>query len=194
MATKVWTQGLQAGIEQMRESMRKLRVQGLDLMQIHDLVDLRAHWRTLSPWKSEGKIRSAGITTSHEHDELAALLSRYPFDFVQLSYNIKDREVEKRLLGIALDCGIAVLVNRPFQRGSCSERSETGTLPDGAGEIDCRTRALFFMKFVVSHPAVTCAIPATSRKEPMLDIMEANFGKLPDQALRSEMEKYFLRL
>lgn len=195
-ATKVWTSGRQAGIDQMHASMRKMRVERFDLMQIHNLVDWQTHLKTLNAWKAEGKIRYTGITTSHgrDHDELETVLEQHKFDFVQLSYNIADREVENRLLPLAQDRGIAVLVNRPFQRGGLFGRTKGKPLPAWAAEIGCRTWGQFFLKYAVSHPAVTCAIPATSKPHHMLDNMGANFGTLPDSKMRSEMEAYFQRV
>lgn len=192
-ATKVWTDGKRAGIEQMRRSMRRMGVERFDLMQIHNLRDWRVHLDTLKQWKAQGRVRYIGITTSHGrfHDELAAILKTEPFDFVQLSYNIADRTVEKRLLPLAADRGMAVLANRPFQRGALFRRVKGRSLPDWASEFDCYTWAQFFLKFVVSHPAVSCAIPATSRVEHMVDNMGAGFGRLPDASMRGRMVAYF---
>jgi len=192
-ATKVWTSGHQEGIDQMQASMRKMRVDRFDLMQIHNLVDWQTHLKTLNAWKAEGKIRYTGITTSHgrDHDELAGILRKHKFDFVQLSYNIEDRAVERQLLPLAQDRGIAVLVNRPFQRGGLFGSTRGKPLPSWAAEIGCRSWGQFFLKYAVSHPAVTCAIPATSKVHHMLDNMGANFGGLPDSKMRSEMEAYF---
>jgi diketogulonate reductase-like aldo/keto reductase len=191
-ATKVWTFGKQGGIKQMWESMRRMRVERFDLMQIHNLRDWKVHLQTLKEWKQAGKIRYLGITTSHGryHDELLSALQAESFDFVQLSYNIIDREVEKRLLPMAQDNGIATLVNRPFQRGVLFSKVRGKSLPEWAGEFDCRSWGQFFLKFAVSHPAATCTIPATSKPHHMMDNMEANFGRLPDAAMRSRMIQY----
>ncbi len=191
-ATKVWTDGRQAGIRQMQESMRRMGVKAFDLMQIHNLRDWRVHLETLKDWKAAGRIRYIGITTSHGrfHDALESILKREPFDFVQLSYNLGNREVEKRLLPIAAERGMGVLVNRPFQRGRLFQAVKGRPLPDWAGDIGCTSWAQLFLKFAVSHPAVTCAIPATSKLEHMADNMGAGFGRLPDAALRRRMIGY----
>ena len=191
-ATKVWTDGKQAGIEQMERSRRLWDVPRFDLMQVHNLRDWRVHLETLKGWKAEGKIRYLGITTSHGrmHDELERALERESFDFVQLSYNLEDREAERRLLPLAADRGIAVLVNRPFQRGGLFDRVRGKSLPPWAEELEIASWAQYFLKFAVSHPAVTCAIPATSKVEHMEDDMAAGHGRLPDAAMRQRMARF----
>ncbi len=193
VAAKVWIEGRQAGVDQMQQSMRRMKIKRFDLMQIHNLVDSQTHLETLNQWKAEGKIRYTGITTSHgrNHEELATILKKHRFDFVQLSYNLAERQAETSLLPIAMDRGIAVLANRPFQRGDLFGKTKNKPLPDWAREIGCRTFGQLFLKYIVSHPAVTCAIPATAKVDHMLDNMEANFGALPDPSLRSEMETWF---
>jgi len=192
-ATKVWTWGRQAGIAQMQRSMKRMGVERFDLMQIHNLRDWQVHLETLREWKAAGKVRYIGITTSHRrfHDELEVILETEPFDFVQFSYNIANRKVEQRLLPIAAARNIAVLVNRPFQRGELFRRVQGKPLPGWAGEFDCTSWAQFFLKYVVSHPQVTCAIPATGKVQHMVDNMMAGFGRLPDTAMRKRMEEYF---
>jgi diketogulonate reductase-like aldo/keto reductase len=192
-AIKVWTDGRQEGIEQMKRSMQLMGVERFDLMQIHNLRDWQVHLETLKAWKSEGKVRYIGITTSHGrfHDELEAILEIEPFDFVQFSYNIANRVVEQRLLPIAAERGMATLINRPFQRGDLFRQVKGKPLPDWADEFDCASWGQFFLKFVVSHPAVTCAIPATSKPHHMMDNMGAGFGRLPDAALRKKMLAHF---
>lgn len=191
-ATKVWTNGKNRGIDQMRRSMQRLGVDPIDLMQIHNLRDWQIHLETLQDWKARGKIRYLGITTSHgrDHGELETILQRQTLDFVQCSYNIEDREVERRLLPLAQERGIATLINRPYQRGSLFRKIRGKPLPDWAAEIDCASWGQFFLKFVASHPAVTCIIPATSKLKHMLDNMGANYGSLPDAPLRQRMIKY----
>jgi diketogulonate reductase-like aldo/keto reductase len=188
-ATKVWTDGKQAGVEQMERSRRLWGVARLDLMQIHNLRDWEVHLETLKEWKAKGSIKYIGITTSHGrmHDELEAALRKEGFDFVQLSYNLEDREVERRLLPLAADRGVAVLVNRPFQLGGLFEKVRGKPLPPWAKELDIASWGQFFLKFAVSHPAVTCAIPATSKVKHMEDNMGAGFGRLPDAAARERM-------
>lgn len=195
-ATKVWSWGKQEGIEQMQRSMRRMRVERFDLMQIHNLRDWQVHLETLSDWKKNGKIRYTGITTSHGrmHAALEPILEFEPFDFVQLTYNMANRKVERKLLPIARERGIAVIVNRPFQRGELFRKVRGVRLPDWAAEFDCSSWAQFFLKFAVSHPAVTCAIPATSRPQHMLDNMAAGFGRLPDAEMRNKMLAFYEKL
>lgn len=195
-ATKVWTWGKQNGIRQMQRSMQRMRVRQFDLMQIHNLRDWQVQLETLKAWKTEGKIRYIGITTSHgrSHQELETLMKTEPFDFVQFSYNIGNRVAEQRLLPIAKERGMATIINRPFQRGSLFRVVKGKPLPDWAAEFDCASWAQFFLKFIVSHPAVTCVIPATSKVHHMIDNMGAGFGALPDAALRDRMVKYLEHL
>ena len=195
-ATKVWTDGRESGVRQMARSRQLWGVEQFDLMQIHNLRDWRVHYETISSMKDEGRIRYIGITTSHGryHDELESILKSHPFDFVQFSYNISNREVERRLLPLAADRGIAVLVNRPFARGSLFRKTRGRPLPDWASDFDCGSWGQFFLKYVVSHPAVTCAIPATSKVHHMVDNMGAGFGRLPDPAMREQMASLFRSL
>ena len=189
LATKVWTRGREAGIRQMTESMRLLRTPRLDLMQIHNLVDWRTHLQTLRAWKAEGKIRHIGIThyTVSAFDELEAIMRAEPLDFVQLNYSLDDRVAEDRLLPLAADRGIAVLVNQPFGGGRLL-RSLAGTpLPEWAGELGCTTWAQALLKYVLGHPAVTCAIPGTSKPRHMRENCQAGAGTLPDAAMRRRM-------
>jgi diketogulonate reductase-like aldo/keto reductase len=190
-ATKVWTNGKREGIDQMEQSMRRLGVDRIDLMQIHNLRDWQTHIETLLEWKAEGKIRYIGITTSHgrDHDELEEILQQLPLDFVQLSYNILDRDIEQRLLPIAAEKGIATLINRPYQRGGLFRKVRGKSLPEWASEFDCASWGQFFLKFIASHPDVTCVIPATSKLKHMIDNMAAGYGRLPDEATRRRMIK-----
>jgi diketogulonate reductase-like aldo/keto reductase len=190
-ATKVWTDGKHQGVEQMQRSMQRMRVDRFDLMQIHNLRDWQVHLETLIDWKARKRIRLVGVTTSHGryHDDLEALLQQHPFDFVQLSYSIGSRDVERRLLPLARERGIAVIANRPFQRGNLFRRVKGRPLPAFAGELGITSWAQYFLKYVVSHPAVTCAIPATSKPKHMRDNMGAGFGELPDAATRVRMEQ-----
>lgn len=193
-ATKVWIDGQSQGVSQMQNSMQLWGVNKFDLMQIHNLRDWEVHLDTLRQWKAEGKIRYIGITTSHGrfHEELENILkTEDDFDFVQFSYNIVNRDVEARLLPIAKEKGIATLINRPFQRGSMFSKVKGKPLPDWAKDIDCESWGQFFLKFVVSHPAVTCVIPATSKRHHMVDNMGAGFGHLPDKKQRQRMIDYY---
>ncbi len=192
-ATKVWILGRALGIHQMQDSQALWKVPQFDLMQIHNLLDWRTHLETLKQWKAEEKIRYIGITTSHgrSHKELEQAMLTGEFDFVQFTYNVIDREAEQRLLPLARERGIAVIINRPFQRGKLFNLIENKTLPAFAAEIDCANWAQFFLKFIVSHPAVTCAIPATSQVAHMQENMGAGYGRLPDSAMRLRMASLF---
>lgn len=191
-ATKVWTLSEAIGIHQMESSRSLWGVPRFDLMQIHNLLDWQTHIETLVAWKAAGRIRYIGITTSHgrRHAAFARLMTELPLDFVQFTYNILDREAERRLLPLAAERGLAVIVNRPFRRGALFDGFEDKPLPDWAAEFDCRNWAQFFLKFIVSHPAVTCAIPATSRVDHMAENMGAAYGRLPDPDLRARMVRY----
>jgi aryl-alcohol dehydrogenase-like predicted oxidoreductase len=188
-ATKVWTDGKREGIEQMQRSMQRLGVERIDLMQVHNLRDWQVQLETLREWKAQGRVRYIGITTSHGryHDQLDSILQSQPLDFVQFSYNIGNRDAEQRLLPIAHERGIATLINRPYQRGGLFRLVKGRPLPDWAVEIDCASWGQFFLKFIASHPDVTCIIPATSKLKHMLDHMAAGYGRLPDAALRKRM-------
>ena len=195
-ATKVWTPGRGLGVSQMESSAYLWRLPRFDLMQIHNLVDWQTHVETLKRWKAKSKVRYIGITTSHgrRHHELEQALKHEPFDFVQLTYNLLDREGENRLLPLAAERGIAVIANRPFQGGQLFDVVENRPLPVWADEVPCENWAQFFLKFVVSHPAVTCAIPATSRNAHMQENMGAGFGGLPDWRTREKMAAHLQTL
>jgi diketogulonate reductase-like aldo/keto reductase len=189
LATKVWTSGRDAGVAQMEQSLRRLRSQRLDLMQIHNLLDWRTHLRTLRDWKQAGRIRYLGVThyTSSAYDELERVLRGEPLDFVQVNYSLGEREAERRILPLARDRAIAVLVNRPFSAAGLFQRVRGQTLPTWAAEFDCESWAQFFLKWILAHPAVTCVIPGTSRPQHLVDNMKAGHGKLPDAAMRERM-------
>jgi diketogulonate reductase-like aldo/keto reductase len=191
-ATKVWTYGREQGIEQMERSFRRMRVERMDLMQVHNLRDWRIHLPTLREWQQQGRIRYIGITTSNpaQYEEFAEVMAGEMLDFVQLNYDIVTRGAEDVLLPLAAERGMAVLVNRPFGGGDLFPRVRGRDLPEWAAEFDCRSWAQFFLKFVVSHPAVTCAIPATSNPRHAADNMGAGFGRLPDAAMRQRMVRY----
>jgi len=195
-ATKVWIDGKQNGIDQMQESMRLMGVAIMDLMQIHNLRDWKTHLPTLRQWKQEGKIRYIGITTSHgrSHAELMQIMRTEDLDFVQFTYNIGNRTVEDSLLPLAADREMATLINRPFQRGALFHAVKGKALPEWAREFDCKSWGQFFLKFIVSHPAVTCVIPATSKVHHMTDNMAVNFGRLPSPSMRKRMLQYFTSL
>jgi diketogulonate reductase-like aldo/keto reductase len=192
-ATKVWIPGQRAGTWQMESALDLWGVEVLDLIHVHNLVSWRTHLPWLREWKAEGKVRHIGVTTSHgrRHNELSNVMATEPLDFVQFTYNMSHREAENRLLPMALDKGLAVVINRPFDGGTLFRNIKGKPLPQWAAEISCENWAQFFLKFIVSHPAVTCAIPATSRVEHLHQNMGAMHGKLPDAAMRAEMIRYF---
>ncbi|MEP7155708.1 MAG: aldo/keto reductase [Betaproteobacteria bacterium] len=193
VATKVWTSGKAAGIAQMDDSIRKLRVASspsvgkpIDLMQVHNLLDVETHLRTLAEWKKDGRVRYVGVThyTPGGYDNVAKVISAHKVDFLQINYSAGEREAEQRLLPMARERGIAVIVNRPFAGGELLRRLRGRPLPAFAAEIDCSSWAQLLLKFVISHPAVTCAIPATSRVVHLRDNMAAGSGRLPDEKMR----------
>ncbi len=189
LATKVWTTGREAGVKQMEQSFQRLRTSTVDLMQVHNLVDVKTHLRTLRGLKQEGKVRYVGIThyLASAFDALAELMRSEPLDFVQLPYSLGFREAEKALLPLAQEKGLAVLVMRPFEGGSLFSRVRGKPLPPWAAELGCRSWAQVLLKWLLGHPAVTCPIPATRNPAHMADNLEAGFGRLPDPALRKRM-------
>ena len=189
IATKVWTSGREGGIAQMRRSMELLKTRRIDLMQIHNLVDWRTHLATLRAWKTEGRIRLLGVThyTESAHAELEAVLRAEKWDFVQLNYALDDRAVERRLLPLAAERGVAVLVNQPFGGGGLLRKLLPRKLPDWAGEIGCTSWAQILLKFVLANPAVTCVIPGTGKPEHMKDNIQAGLGIYPDAAMLKRM-------
>ncbi len=191
-ATKVWTWLQSRGAGQMEESKRLWGVERFDLMQIHNLLNWKGHLETLLAHKAQRRIRYIGVTTSHgrRHDTMEKIMAEQPIDFVQLTYNILDRKAERRLLPLAAERGLAVIANRPFRRGYLFDYFAGGPLPEWAREFDCANWAQFFLKFIVSHPAVTCAIPATSRVDHMQENMGALYGRLPDQKMRERMIRH----
>jgi diketogulonate reductase-like aldo/keto reductase len=193
-AEKVWTSG--NGAAQMAESRAHWGVPRFDLMQVHNLLDWQTHLPALFEMKAAGRLRYVGITTSHgrRHAELEQIMHSQPLDFVQLTYNLVDRAVEQRLLPLAQERGIAVIVNRPFQGGRLVDRLHGAPLPGWAAEIGCQHWAQVALKFTTSHPAVTCAIPATSQVAHLQQNMAASRGALPDAALRRRMLQDVQRL
>jgi diketogulonate reductase-like aldo/keto reductase len=188
LATKVWTSGEAAGAAQMSASFAKLQADTIDLMQIHNLVDWRTHLKTLRSWQEKKRFRYIGIThyTSSALDDLAAVIRAEPIDFVQLAYSIDVRAAETRLLPLAAERGIAVLVNRPFSTGGLFGKVRGKSLPAWATEFDCTSWSQFFLKFILGHPSVTCVIPGTGKPEHMRDNVGAGLGRLPsaDQCRR----------
>lgn len=196
LATKVWTSGKQDGIRQMQRSMRRMRTKRMDLMQVHNLVDVHTHLPVLREWKAKGTIRYLGVT-HYQHsafDTIEKLMKTEKLDFIQIPYNIVDRAVEKRILPVAADTGTAVLVMQPFESGDLFRRVKGKPLPPIAAEIDCTSWAQFFLKFIIGHPAVTCPLPATSKPAHIIDNVQAGFGRLPDQKQRDQMVAAFMRI
>lgn len=186
MATKVWTSGEAAGLTQMEQSFEKLRTSRIDLMQVHNLVDVDTHLRTLHAWKGEGRVRYVGVThyTASGHDAVRRVLERHAVDFVQINYSVAEREAERHVLPIARERGIAVLVNRPFAEGRLLRTLRGRALPAWAAALGCAAWSQLLLKFVVSHPAVTCVIPATSNASHVRDNMQAGTGVMPGEPER----------
>lgn len=193
IATKVWTNGKDNGIKQMRESMSLLRRKKIDLMQIHNLTDWRTHLPTLRQWKDEGLIRYIGIThyTDHAYSQVEDIMRKEPLDFIQINYSLTSRGAADRLFPLALEKQIAVLINRPFEEGALFRKVKGMALPDWSREFDCTSWAQFFLKFILTQPAVTCVIPGTSKKSHMLDNLQAGLGRLPDPSLVEKMVELF---
>ncbi len=193
LATKVWTSGREQGIAQMRRSAELLGARTIDLMQVHNLLDWRTHVKTLRAMKEAGDIRYIGIThyTTSAFRELAAIIESEEIDFVQLPYSIDVREAERRMLPLAVNRGVAVLANRPVSGGDLFRRTRGKALPPWAAELGCASWAQFFLKYVVSHPAVTCAIPATADPAHVADDLAAGHPPMPDAAVRRRMARFW---
>ena len=193
IATKVWTRGREDGSAQMETSFRRLKVQRMDLMQIHNLLDAGVHTKTLLDWKSRNKIRYLGIThyTSSAYADVEKWLKAEKYDFLQINYSLAERESEMRLLPYCLQNKIAVIANRPFAEGAMFRRVRGKPLPPWAAEIGVASWAQYFLKWIVGHPAVTCVIPGTGRPEHVADNVAAGFGALPDERMRQRMVEYF---
>ncbi|HXR00046.1 MAG TPA: aldo/keto reductase [Pseudomonas sp.] len=189
LATKVWTRGREAGIAQMEESFRLLRTERIDLMQIHNLLDWKIHLPTLRQWKEQGRIRYIGIThyTPSAYDEVEAMIRAEPLDFLQINYALDDRGVEKRLLPLCRERGVAVICNRPFGGGGLLARLRDKRLPAWAGEVQASSWAQLALKFLISHPAVTCAIPGTGNPRYMKENAAAAMGPLLTDAQRQQL-------
>lgn len=186
-ADKVWTSG--DGAAQADETRRLWRLARLDLLQVHNLLAWEKHLPLIERMKAQGRVRYVGITTSEgrRHDEMEQVMRSHAVDFIQLTYNPVDREAERRLLPLARERGIGVIANRPFQQGALLRRLAREPLPEWADEIGCRSWAQLVLKFIVSHPAITCAIPATSRVDHVRENMAAGTGPMPDDALRGRI-------
>lgn len=195
-ATKVWTTGKQEGIDSIERSLQLLKTKRLDLMQVHNLVDLDTQLATARAWQEQGKVRYVGITHYVESSLPAVekVLQREKLDFLQINYSIAEREAEKRVLPLARERGVATLINRPFTRGNLFSRLRTRPLPDWAAEFDCTSWAQFLLKWILANEAVTCAIPATSDPQHLEDNMHGGMGRLPDAKLRERMTKFVAEL
>ncbi|MDX1396364.1 MAG: aldo/keto reductase [Gemmatimonadota bacterium] len=189
MATKVWTEGRQAGVDQMETSMRLMRARPMDLMQVHNLVDVETHLATIREWKAEGIVRYVGIThyQVRAFHRLEELIRSHDLDFVQLNYSMATPDAERRLLGVAADHGTAVLVNRPYEGGSLFRAVRGRDLPPLAADLGCASWGQFFLKYLLGAPEVTCVIPGTDDPEHVLDNLGAGRGRLPDEAERRRM-------
>ena len=192
LATKVWTSGRDAGVRQMEESLKRLRTVKIDLMQVHNLVDYRTHLVTLRRWKEQGRVRYIGVThyTASAYSELERVIASEELDFVQINYSLGERDAEQRILPLAAEKRLAVLINRPFAAGQLFRRARSKPLPAWSEEIGCKSWAQFFLKFIVAHPAVTCALPATSNLEHLIDNMRAGNDPMPNAQARERMARY----
>ena len=195
LATKVWINGREDGVRQMRRSAELMNTEVIDLMQVHNLRDTAAHMDTIREWQEDGRIRYSGLThyTAGAHDALAREMKKFRPDFIQINYSMGEREAEDRVLPLAQDLGVAVLINRPYQAGRLFRAVSGRELPGFAQEF-ASSWGQFFLKFIVSHPAVTCAIPATSKPQHMIDNLGAGLGAMPDPAMRTRMADYFANL
>lgn len=195
LATKVWTDGERSGIRQMRESAKLMRTDVIDLMQVHNRRDLDVHWPTIRSMQEAGSVRYNGVTDyrASAHDALVSIMERYQPQFIQINYSLGEREAEDRLLPAAADLGVAVLINRPFVAGRLFRAVGDRPLPGWASEF-AESWGQFFLKFIISHPAVTCVIPATSKPLHMRDNLQAGFGELPDAATRQRMIAFMKEL
>lgn len=195
-ATKVWTSSGDDGPDEIETSRKLWDVERFDLLQVHNLLAWEEHLHTLFDMKAQGRLRYVGVTTSHgrRHADIEHVMRTQPIDFVQATYNIADREVEQRILPLAAERGIAFIANRPFRRGDLIDDLQRHPLPAWAADIDCTSWPTFLLKFIVSHPAVSCAIPATSRVDHMQENMGALRGPQPDAAMRARMVEYVRNL
>lgn len=196
LATKVWTSGEQAGIDQMNDSFHKMKTGVMDLMQVHNLVDVKTHLKTLYQWKEQGRVRYIGIThyLPSYYDEMQQLIQKEQLDFIQCCYNIQTTEAEKSLLPAAKDKGVAVIINRPFREGALLESVDGKPLPNWAGESGITSWAQFFLKFILANTTVTCVIPGTSNPVHLIENVNTANGSYPDAQRRKRMLDYFKSL
>jgi diketogulonate reductase-like aldo/keto reductase len=196
MASKIYTQGREEGERGLARSIERMRAVRMDLMQVHNLLDVEVHTATLLEAKAAGRVRYIGIThyTSHAYAEIERLLKTRRYDFVQINYSLGEPESEQRVLPLARELGVAVIANRPFQEGAMFRHVRGKPLPPWAAELGIASWAQYFLKWIVSHPAVTCAIPGTGRAEHMADNLKAGFGPLASAQQRSRMAQHFASL
>ena len=189
LATKVWTRGKQNGIDSMERSLARLQTKTIDLMQVHNLVDVATQLATMREWKEQSRIRYIGIThyEAGAFGDVARILANEKLDFVQINYSIAEREAEEKILPLAQQRGVAVIANRPFGGGNLFSRIRGKPLPDFARNFDCASWAQFFLKWIVANPAVICAIPATNNIRHLEDDMRGGIGRLPDEKTRARM-------
>ena len=195
LATKVWINGKENGVQQMRESAELMRTKVVDLMQVHNLRDTAIHMATIRDWQEAGTIRYSGLThyTAGAHTALAREMEQYKPDFIQINYSLGELEAEQHVLPLAQDLGIAVLINRPFVSGRLFRVVSGEVVPEWATSF-ANSWGQFFLKFIISHPAVTCVIPATSKPHHMADNLGAGFGEMPDTEMRKRMQNYIASL
>ena len=192
LATKVWADGKSAGESQMQRSIELMNAGVIDLMQVHNLRDTDIHMATIREWQEEGRIRYNGIThyTASAHRSMESAMQEYNPQFIQINYSVGERETEQRVLPLAQELGIAVLINRPYMEGRLFSAVRNQELPDWATDF-AQSWGQFFLKFIIGHPAVTCVIPATSKPHHMVDNLGAGFGPLPDSATRQKMADFW---
>ncbi len=193
-ATKVWTRSVEQGEAQMEQSLQRLRRRTIDLSQVHNLANVDREMTFLREWKSKGKLRYTGITYSEDrgHGEVERVMRLQKPDFVQINYSLVDRAADRRILPLAREMGMGVLINRPFGGGGIFQVISKKPLPSWAAEFDCHSWAQFLLKWIVAHPAVTCVIPATNNPRHLLDNMGAGVGRLPDAKMRARMASLFV--
>lgn len=192
LATKVSISGREAGVEQIERSFKRLRTDKIDLIAVHNLRDTEAHLATLRALKQQGRIRYVGCTTSFDsqYAPFEAMMRRETLDFIQVDYALDDRNAAERIIPLAKDRGMAVMINLPFGRSRLFSAVQGKSLPDWAAEIDCKSWAQFFLKYLVAHEAVTCVVPGMARAEYVEDNIGAARGRLPDAAMRKRMEGF----
>jgi aryl-alcohol dehydrogenase-like predicted oxidoreductase len=196
LATKVWTRGKEEGIASMQRSISRFQTKQIDLMQVHNLVDLDTQLATLRAWKEQGRFRYIGVTHYDESAfaDVERILQKDKLDFLQINYSIMERGAEQRILPLARDRNVAVLINRPFGGGNLFGQVRSNPLPDWAVEFECRSWSQFFLKWIIANPSVTCAIPATNKLDHLKDNMQAGRGRLPDEKLRKRMTDFIAAL